>query len=106
MAHRDDFDGGKLLALFGLEDDELRSPPTVAQPEAPTYLAPAAQPRLAAAPPPPAAPPPARPAPRRRPLDLRNLSADDLVRSFVLADILGPPPGKRGLRRRRNLPPA
>ncbi len=93
MASNDDFDGGGLLALFGFEDEE---------PQRPAPAQPPAQPRPSILQATPSRPPPTPPSPPRRarnPLDLRNLSSDDIVRSIVLADVLGPPPGKRGRRR-------
>ncbi len=111
---RGGFDGGKLLELLGLEEEDVRPQP-------------APSPRPDRRPPPredavrgehphgegaaqPPAPPQQAPAPgaqerpsneprRRRPIDFGTLSSDDLVRSFVMSEIFGPPPGKR--RRRR-----
>jgi hypothetical protein len=106
MNGRDDFDGGKLLELFGFGDDELHARPAAPPREEPAYLPPQPQPWQQQAAPPPRRPsPPPTPPPtaaqRRRPADFRNLTSEDLIRSIVLADVLGPPPGKRALRRRR-----
>jgi hypothetical protein len=103
MNGRDDFDGGKLLELFGFADDEPRAAPAPPPREEPVYLPPQPQPWQQAAPPPSRPSPPPTPprARRRRPADFRNLTSDDLIRSIILADVLGPPPGKRALRRRR-----
>lgn len=102
MNGRDDFDGGSLLALFGFEDDEEPAQPAPAPETLRTPAAPPVKRKVRTAPPrrPPPTPP-THPSSDRGPLDLRNLSSAELMRSIVLADVLGAPPGRRARQRRR-----
>lgn len=106
----DGFDGGELLDVFGVRGEPPAKQPRdpSAGPRAPRDARRAAAPEREVAPPTQDAPAPKREDAgsrqqarnRHSGLDFRSLSSSDLVRSMVLSEVLGPPLGRRGRRRR------